>query len=249
MRRKIQSTGFGESQVTSTAPAEEVAELNNTSLTGIPPRSVWTVGGVPVNEHPDGYAITYEMTDQAIAEKTRKRQELVEEGWPQEVVNNPRLKTPLPAPLQGLENASDPDDKAILEMAQKMADFEFDPAVFSVNPLEIKASRYIKPGMAPYWGAERDADMDKMRGFRPVLGPGNEPVKHGELTLLHRPQQIRDYEMQHLARMTNEQTLAITQSDEGATEKHFRDDLGLSESPASLRDVGLGLKPDSPTFG
>lgn len=249
MGKKIQSNGFGESQVTSTAPAEEVAELNNTSLTGIPPRSVWTVGGVPVNEHPDGYAITYEMTDQAIAEKARQRAQKVQEGWPEEVVNNPRLKTPLPAPLQGLENASDPDDKAILEMAHKMADYEFDPAIFSVNPLDLKSSRYISSGMTPYWGAKRDADMDKMRGFRPVLDAEGKPVTHGELTLLQRPAQIRELEMKHLARLTNEQTLAITQSDEGHTEKHFREDLGLSDAPASLRDVGLGLKPDSPTFG
>lgn len=250
-KERISSTGFGESKVTSTASPEDIAAHNETSLTGIPPRIYWTVKGVPVSELPDGNLITYSLTDQAVADRARAREEKIAEGWPEEIVNQPRIKsrTDMPEPLKHLANATDPDDKAIAAMADRMLEEEFDPSVFSANPLDLKADRYTSSGMSPYWGRESDASTDKLRGFKPVLDEKGQPVTHGELTLLERPERVQLMELNYHKKMTNEMASAITQADETQTSKHFREDLGLPSAPPSLQGIGLGLGDDSSSFG
>lgn len=251
MSKKIMSSGYGESKLTSTMPAEEVEALNQKSHSGIPPRAVWTVNGIPVNEAVDGDKITFEMTDQFLADCVRKKQAKIEAGWPEEVVNG-RLKGEdnMPPQLRQMFDQSgrrDEADKQVEAMADRM--LNFDASVFDADPLEIIASRYKNSGKAPYWGKESDADMDRMRGFSPVLNDKGEPVTHGEMRLLERPIEIQKMELRAVQARGQEQIAATIAADEESQAKHFRGDLGLPTAPSSVLQIGLGLSNDTSDFG
>jgi hypothetical protein len=154
------STGFGESKQTQTVDRESFGEIPDD---GLPARKYWTFKGVPVDELPEmeKLAITYRMTDQAVAERMRI---IEEQGGPAAVVSRDKFDKR--------------NDVRVDHVLNRGGTIHTAP-----NERAALAAKHVGPGMTPRFLGGRRLDSNGTRGYEIVRDEHGKEVRFGNEVL------------------------------------------------------------------
>jgi len=162
---KLKSTGFGESKQTSTVDRES---FGPTPDDGLPPRKYWTCQGVPVDEMPNPQAITYGMTDQAMADRMRK---LEAQGGPAGVITR--------------DSFDKRNDVRVDHVLNRGGSIHTAP-----NERAALAAKHVGPGMKPRFLGGRRLETNGTRGYEIVRDEHGNEVKFGNEVLAQIPTDV-----------------------------------------------------------
>lgn len=217
MGRKLMSRGYGESRLTSTADPEEFEPVD----TGIPPRQEWLLGGKPLSDHPAPHLVTWEMTDQAIAQRVQEQieRQLARGG--------------------SLSFGRDEMDKNGQARIDKFQQHKTREAQENLDYKTVLRKQHGREGHVHLYVPEDE--VDKYRGadgFEPVLDKEGNPVKYMQNILTSRPKEVQaEADRLDLYQAQREMEL-VTGTAREAMQKQIRDN-GLSPALIDADDFGL----------
>ncbi len=218
MSKSIKSIGFGESKQTPTVDRESFPP---TPDDGLPPRKYWTCQGIPVDEMPNPQAITYGMTDQAMADRMRK---LEAQGGPAAVISR--------------DSFDKRNDARVDHVLNRGGSLHTAP-----NERAALAAKYVGPGMQARFLGGRRLDTNGTRGYQIVRDEKGDEVRFGNEVLAEIPKEVYD------ARRKNAQKQGEAQR-EGLTEKIHDQQKQVYEAngldPALVDASRMGVVRENP---
>lgn len=188
---------------------------------GLPPREFWTCNGTPVHMLPNPTAITWGMTDQAMAERMRK---LEAQGGPAAVITT--------------DSFDKRNEARVDHVIDRGGTIETAP-----NERKALADKFVKPGFQPrFLGGDR-LRKNGTRGYEVVKDEDGNPVRYGEEVLAQIPiQKFKSRRIQAAA--------AAASQREGIVEKIHDQQKSVYEAagldPALVDAKNLGVVREQP---